>query len=79
MAKGSGSGSGPSMPALGMGVGALAVNTCPSTDNSFFCQFSRIFQMITTVLTTLLLLWFVYVIFSTYVFAKRGGRSRGLF
>jgi len=77
MAKGSGSG--PSMPALGMGVGALSVNTCPSTDNSFFCQFSRIFQMITTVLTTLLLLWVVYVIFSPYVFAKRGGRSKSFF
>ena len=77
MAKGSGSG--PSMPALGMGVGSLAVNTCPSTDNSFFCQFSRIFQMITTFLTTLLLFWFVYVIFSTFVFNRRGGKSRGLF
>ena len=75
MAKGSGSG----MPALGMGVGAVAVNTCPSTDNSFFCQFSRIFQMITTFLTTLLLFWFVYVIFSTFVFNRRGGKSRGLF
>jgi hypothetical protein len=75
MAKGSGSG----MPALGMGVGAVAVNTCPSTDNSFFCQFSRIFQIITTVLTTLLLFWVVYIIFSTYVFAKRGGRSKSFF
>jgi hypothetical protein len=75
MAKGSGSG----MPALGMGVGAVAVNTCPSTDNSFFCQFSRIFQIITTILSTLLLLWLVYVVFSAYVFNKRGGRSKGFF
>jgi hypothetical protein len=75
MAKGSGSG----MPALGMGVGAVAVNTCPSTDNSFFCQFSRIFQMITTILSTLLLLWLVYVVFSTFVFNRRGGRSKGFF
>ena len=75
MAKGSGSG----MPALGMGVGAVAVNTCPSTDNSFFCQFSRIFQMITTILSTLLLLWLVYIVFSTFVFNRRGGRSKGLF
>ena len=75
MAKGSGSG----MPGLGMGVGAVSVNTCASTDNSFFCQFSRIFQMITTILTTLLLLFFVYVIFSTFVFNRRGGRSKGFF
>ena len=67
------------MPGLGMGVGAVSVNTCASTDNSFFCQFSRIFQMITTILTTLLLLFIVYVIFSTFVFNRRGGRSKGFF
>lgn len=67
------------MPGLGMGVGAVSVNTCASTDNSFFCQFSRIFQMITTILITLLLLFFVYVIFSTFVFNRRGGRSKGFF
>jgi hypothetical protein len=77
MARGSRSGSG--MPGLGMGVGAVSVNTCASTDNSFFCQFSRIFQMITTILITLLLLFFVYVIFSTFVFNRRGGRSKGFF
>ena len=67
------------MPGLGMGVGAVSVNTCASTDKSFFCQFSRIFQMITTILITLLLLFFVYVIFSTFVFNRRGGRSKGFF
>jgi hypothetical protein len=75
MAKGSGSG----MPALGMGVGAVAVNTCPSTDNSLFCQVSRIFQMIGMFLSTIIMIWLLYIILSPYLFSKRGGRSRGLF
>ena len=75
MAKGSGSG----MPALGMGVGAVAVNTCPSTDNSLFCQVSRIFQIISWIFSTLIIIWIIYWLAKGYFGGKRGGRSKGFF
>jgi len=77
MAKGSGSGLG--MPSLGLGVGAVAVNSCPSTDNSLFCQVSRIFQIISWIFSTLIIIWIIYWLAKGYFASRRGGRSKGLF
>jgi hypothetical protein len=77
MAKGggsSGSGSGLST-GLGLVGGAVSVNTCPIENQTFFCQFSRIFQMITWVFSILVFLYIGYIFLSVYVFSKRG-RSR---
>ena len=81
MAKGSGSGSGSGlgMPSLGLGVGAVALNTCPSTDNSLFCQVSRIFQIISWIFSTIIIIFIVYFLAKMYFEGKRGGRSKGLF
>ena len=66
---GSGFGSG-----LGLGVGAVAVNTCPIENQTLFCQFSRIFQMITWVFTICIFMYIAYIFLSVYVFAKRRSR-----
>ena len=76
---GSGSGSGPDFPNLGLGVGAVALNTCASTDNSLFCQVSRIFQIISWIFSVLVILFFIYVFAKAYFNSRRGGRSKGLF
>ena len=68
------------MPHLGLGVGAVAVNSCPSTDNSLFCQVSRIFQIISWIFSVFVILFFIYVFFAKpYFGGKRGGRSKGIF
>jgi len=81
MAKRSGSrsGSGLDFPNLGLGVGAVALNTCASTDNSLFCKVSRIFQIISWIFSVLIILFFVYVFAKAYFGSKRGGRSTSLF
>jgi hypothetical protein len=66
-------------PGLGLGVGAVAVNTCSSEDKSMFCQASRIFQIISWIFTTLIFLWIAYVFFDIYVLSKRGKRSKSFF
>ena len=71
---GSGSGSGLST-GLGLVGGAVSVNTCPVENQTFFCQFSRIFQMITWVFTICIMLYIAYIFISMYFFSKRG-RSR---
>jgi hypothetical protein len=64
-----------SSPALGLGVGAVAVNQCASTDNSFFCQWSRFFQIFMQVITLILVLYIIYAFAVPYIFKKgRGGR-----
>ena len=77
MAKGSSSGGGGfgSGSGLGLGVGAVAVNTCPIENQTFFCQFSRIFQMITWVFTICIFLYIAYIFLSVYVFSK-GKKSK---
>ena len=69
---GGGGGSGSFGSGLGLGVGAVAVNTCPIENQTFFCQFSRIFQMITWVFTILVFMYIAYIFVSVYFFSKRG-------
>ena len=64
---------------LGAGVGAVAVNTCSSQDNSMFCQASRIFQIISWIFSTIIIIWIAYIFFDMYVLSKRGKRSKGFF
>ena len=68
-------------PLLGLGVGAVSVNTCSTSDNSFFCKFSRIYQMIMWTITLIFIVWIVFAL-SPLVFAafsKRGRGSKGWF
>ena len=78
MAKGRGS----FMPSFGVGVGALAVNSCPSTDTSLFCQFQRFFQVFTQVIT-LIVIFIMIIFFGYYVwmafFSKRGKGMKNFF
>jgi hypothetical protein len=62
-------------PGLGLGVGAVALNQCASTDNSLFCQWSRFFQVFMQVITVILVLWFIYTFAVPYLFKKGRGRS----
>ena len=62
-----------SMPFLG--VGATAVNTCSADNNSFFCQLSRIFQMIMWAITLFAILYCIYVFAIPYML-KRFKRSK---
>ena len=68
MAKGKGS----FMPSFG--VGAVAVNSCPSTDTTYFCQFQRFFQVFMQVIILFVILYFIYSVATTY-FSKG---SKGL-
>lgn len=56
------------LPSLGLGVGVL--NTCPSQDTSFFCQFSRFVQIISMILFVGVVIYFIYVFASVYFFKK---------
>jgi hypothetical protein len=60
-------------PYLGLGVGAVSVNSCTTSDTSFFCQFSRIFQMIMWVFTLLFIAWVLFTIIPPML----GKRGRG--
>jgi hypothetical protein len=67
--------SGATSPGLGLGVGAVAMNTCPATDMSLFCQFSRFFQVIMMIFTLAVIGWIVYTLAIPYLMKKgRGGR-----
>lgn len=62
-------------PALGLGVGAVAVNQCDSTDTSLFCQWSRFFQIFMQVITVIIVLYFIYTLAIPYLVKKgRSGR-----
>lgn len=76
MARGSSSGGGGGGFGSGLGLvtGAVAVNTCPIENQTFFCQFSRIFQMITWVFSILVFMYIAYIFLSVYVFSKRRSR-----
>ena len=71
----SGSGNSDLSTGLGLVSGAVAVNTCPIENQTFFCQFSRVFQMITWVFSILVFMYIAYIFLTVYVFSKRG-RSR---
>ncbi len=62
-------------PVLGLGVGAVAVNQCASTDNSLFCQWSRFFQIFMQIITVIIVLYFIYTIAIPYV-VKKGPSGR---
>ena len=72
MAKWTKGGSG--FPSIGFGVGAVAVNTCPSTDESLFCQFSRAFQVFTSIVIIVLVLYVVYMLARAYFGSKKSTR-----
>jgi hypothetical protein len=57
---------------LGAGVGAVAVNTCSSEDQSLFCQASRIFQIISWIISIIVFAWVAYTFFDFYVLSRRG-------
>ena len=60
---------------LGLGVGAVAVNQCASTDDSLFCQWSRFFQIFMQIITVIIVLYFIYTLAIPYlVKAGRSGR-----
>lgn len=62
-------------PGLGLVGGAVAMNMCPSTDTSLFCQFSRFFQIFTMIITIVVILYFIYTLAIPYLVKKtRGGR-----
>ena len=60
------------MPSFG--VGAVAVNSCASTDTTYFCQFQRFFQVFMQVLVLVVVLYFIYSLATAY-FSKG---SKGL-
>jgi hypothetical protein len=62
---------------LGLGVGAVGVNTCSSEDQSWFCQISRIFQIISWIFSILIFIWIAYMFFDIYVLSRRGKKSKG--
>lgn len=63
-------------PGLGLGVGAVALNTCPVENMSLFCQFSRFFQVVMMVFTLCILAYFLYSFAAPYIFKKGGGSRR---
>jgi len=75
MAKGnSGTGLG-----LGLGAGTVSVNTCSSQDKTWFCQASRIFQVISWVFSIFIFMVVVYIFFEMFVLSKFKKRSKGFF
>jgi hypothetical protein len=74
MARGGGGGGGGLGTGLGLGVGAVAVNTCPIDNQTWFCKFSRIFQVISWIFTILLFIYIAYIFLKVYVFSKRRSR-----
>jgi hypothetical protein len=72
MAKGSSSGGGGGFGSgLGLGVGAVAVNTCPIENKTWFCTFSRIFQVISWIFSICVFLVIGYFFIKTFLFSKR--------
>ena len=52
-----------SSPTIGLLGGAVSVNNCTSQDNSFYCNFSRIYSIIIKSVTLLLILYCFYILF----------------
>ncbi|NBO70650.1 hypothetical protein EBV26_09250 [bacterium] len=71
--------SGSSMPMTGIGLGAVAVNTCPVDDQSLFCRVSRLFQIISWIFGTMVMIWVAYIFLDIYVFSKGRGRGKSWF
>ena len=76
MARGStGSGGGGGFGSgLGLVTGAVAVNTCPIENQTLFCQFSRIFQVISWIFTICIFMYIAYIFLKVYVFSTKGSR-----
>ena len=72
---GSGSGSGIGLPNFGVGVGAVSVNQCPSSDDSWFCQFSRGFQVFMSIVTILIFVYFAFTIMSELGWFRKSKKS----
>lgn len=67
------------MPMTGVGVGAVAVNSCPVDDQSLFCRVSRLFQIISWIFGTIVMIWIAYIFLDEYVFSKGRGRRKSWF
>jgi len=52
-----------SAPFVGLGFGVGSLNVCKSEDNTFYCQFTRVFQMIIMALILFYIAYFIYNIF----------------
>ena len=50
-------------PAIGLGFGVGTINHCNSNDNTFYCQFTRAFQMAIMTIILLYIAYFVYTMF----------------
>jgi len=62
-------------PGLGLGVGAVALNSCPSTVMRLSCLSSRFFQVVMALFTLAVIVWVVYNFVVPYLTKKgRGGR-----
>ncbi len=65
-----------SSPFLGFGMGVGSVNVCNSQDQTFYCQFTRVFHMFLMTLIIGYVAYLVYVMFlSKHVnklFASKG-------
>ncbi len=60
--------SSPSLPDLGFLTGVIS--SCPSSDTSIFCQFSRFVQVIGMIIFLAVVVYFIYVFASAYFFKK---------
>ena len=61
----------PSMQSMPfMGVGATVMNTCSADNDSFFCKFSRIFQIIAWVFVLCIIIYFLYVFVLPFISKK---------
>jgi hypothetical protein len=65
-----------SSPFLGFGMGVGSVNVCKTEDQTFYCQFTRVFHMFLMTLIVCYVAYIVYVMFlSKHVnklFSSRG-------
>ena len=52
----------------GVGVGAVALNVCDVSNESFFCQFSRFFQVVMMIFTLVILVFVAYTFAVPYIF-----------
>lgn len=62
---------------LGFTFGAGTINTCTPGDTSFFCRFSRFFNMIIMIIVLLFIAIFIYFIISSKK-GLFGGTNRSL-
>ena len=50
--------------------GAVSHNQCTTDDDSYYCQFSRIFSTITMAFSLLFIVFLIYYFFKDFIFTK---------